>query len=89
MLTDAVELRALAYDHEHAATRAEAHGRSDWADALRSGWELAQFELAGQLRPQRWWRWRERLDALDVDALSPREALDLLYELKREAGKLP
>ena len=32
---------------------------------------------------------RERLDALDVDALSPREALDLLYELKREAGKLP
>ncbi len=32
---------------------------------------------------------RERLGALDVDALSPREALDLLYELKREAGKLP
>lgn len=32
---------------------------------------------------------RERLDALDVDALTPREALDLLYELKREAGKLP
>lgn len=32
---------------------------------------------------------RERLGTLDVDALSPREALDLLYELKREAGKLP
>ena len=32
---------------------------------------------------------RERLSTLDVDALSPREALDLLYELKREAGKLP
>lgn len=32
---------------------------------------------------------RERLNALDVDALSPREALDLLYELKREAEKLP
>jgi DNA mismatch repair protein MutS len=29
---------------------------------------------------------RERLNGLDVDALSPREALDLLYELKREAG---
>jgi DNA mismatch repair protein MutS len=29
---------------------------------------------------------RERLGGLDVDALSPREALDLLYELKREAG---
>ncbi len=31
---------------------------------------------------------RDRLEALDIDALSPREALDLLYELKREAGKL-
>ena len=32
---------------------------------------------------------RQRLAALDVDALAPREALDLLYELQREAGKLP
>jgi DNA mismatch repair protein MutS len=32
---------------------------------------------------------RDRLSGLDIDALSPREALDLLYELKREAGKLP
>ncbi len=29
---------------------------------------------------------RDRLDAIDIDALSPRDALDLLYELKREAG---
>ncbi len=29
---------------------------------------------------------RQRLGALDIDALTPREALDLLYELKREAG---
>ncbi len=35
-----------------------------WASAQASGWELAQFELASQLRPSRWWRWRERLDAL-------------------------
>ncbi len=28
---------------------------------------------------------RERLESLDLDALSPREALDLLYELKRTA----
>jgi len=35
-----------------------------WSTALASGWDLAQFELAGQLRPRRWWRWRERLDAL-------------------------
>ena len=32
---------------------------------------------------------RARLSALELDALSPREALDLLYELQREAGKLP
>ncbi len=29
---------------------------------------------------------REMLRGTDVDALSPREALALLYELKREAG---
>ncbi len=29
---------------------------------------------------------RDRLNALDIDALSPREALELLYALKREAG---
>ena len=29
---------------------------------------------------------RSRLTGLDIDALSPREALDLLYDLKREAG---
>ncbi len=32
---------------------------------------------------------RERLGALDIDALTPRGALDLLYELKREAESLP
>ena len=29
---------------------------------------------------------RERLQALDVDALTPRDALEVLYDLKREAG---
>jgi DNA mismatch repair protein MutS len=29
---------------------------------------------------------REKLSGLDIDALSPRQALDLLYELKRAAG---
>lgn len=32
-----VELRAVPYEHEAAARRAEAHGRPDWADALRTG----------------------------------------------------
>ncbi|HVR91953.1 MAG TPA: DNA mismatch repair protein MutS [Novosphingobium sp.] len=30
---------------------------------------------------------RDTLRALDVDALAPREALDMLYQLKREAGE--
>ena len=30
---------------------------------------------------------REKLGGLDIDALSPKEALDLLYDLKREAGE--
>jgi hypothetical protein len=29
---------------------------------------------------------RDRLANLDIDALSPREALELLYELKRAAA---
>jgi DNA mismatch repair protein MutS len=29
---------------------------------------------------------RDRLEALDIDALSPREALDILYELKRQTA---
>jgi predicted phosphodiesterase len=32
-----VDLRSVPYDHESAARLAEAHGRGDWADALRSG----------------------------------------------------
>jgi predicted phosphodiesterase len=32
-----VQLRAVAYDWEAAARQAEANGRGDWADALRSG----------------------------------------------------
>jgi putative phosphoesterase len=32
-----VALRATAYDHDAAARRAEANGRGDWADALRTG----------------------------------------------------
>ena len=32
---------------------------------------------------------QEAVAALDADSMSPREALDLLYELQREAGKLP
>lgn len=37
---------------------------SHWLDALSSNWNLAQFDLAGQLRQQGWMRWRQGLDAL-------------------------
>ncbi len=40
-----VQLRATAYDWEAAARQAEAHGRGDWADALRTG-------RVGRLEPQ-------------------------------------
>ncbi|MBW8754990.1 MAG: DNA mismatch repair protein MutS [Sphingomonadales bacterium] len=42
----------------------------------------AAFEAQGEVLDAL----RERLNGLDIDALSPREALELLYELKREAG---
>jgi diadenosine tetraphosphatase ApaH/serine/threonine PP2A family protein phosphatase len=32
-----VELRSVPYDHEMAALLADANGRGDWADALRTG----------------------------------------------------
>jgi len=32
-----VQLRQVSYDHEAAAQQAEANGRGDWADALRTG----------------------------------------------------
>lgn len=45
-----VELRALPYDWAAAARRAEANGRGDWADALRTGhvgrWETSKPAVA-------------------------------------------
>lgn len=45
-----VDLRALSYDWEAAARRAEANGRGDWADALRTGrvgrWETPRPAVA-------------------------------------------
>jgi len=47
-----VELRALPYDWASAANRAEANGRGDWADALRSGrvgrWEGGAMPVASR-----------------------------------------
>jgi DNA mismatch repair protein MutS len=47
--------------------------------------DLPLFAAALQAEEARRDPLRERLGAIDLDALSPREALDVLYELKREA----
>jgi DNA mismatch repair protein MutS len=50
-----------------------------FAAMLQGGGPEAEAEQGDALR--------EKLRALDVDALAPREALEILYELKREAGQ--
>ncbi|WP_202389720.1 DNA mismatch repair protein MutS [Croceibacterium soli] len=47
--------------------------------------DLPLFAAAAEAEVEQCDELRERLQGLDVDALTPREALDLLYELKREA----
>ncbi|MBB4857787.1 DNA mismatch repair protein MutS [Novosphingobium chloroacetimidivorans] len=48
--------------------------------------DLPLFAAAEAAREETCDTLRERLKEVDVDALSPREALELLYQLKREAG---
>jgi DNA mismatch repair protein MutS len=48
--------------------------------------DLPLFAVAAEARADLVDTLRERLKGLDVDALSPRDALDLLYELKLQAG---
>jgi DNA mismatch repair protein MutS len=47
--------------------------------------ELPLFAAAAAAEPEPGEPLRERLDNLDIDALSPRDALEILYELKRLA----
>ncbi len=48
--------------------------------------DLPLFAAASEAEDEQCDTLRQKLEELDVDALSPREALDRLYELKREAG---
>jgi DNA mismatch repair protein MutS len=48
--------------------------------------DLPLFAAAAEQAEEQCDELRERLQALDVDALTPKQALELLYELKRESG---
>jgi len=65
-------------------------GRAETGGIAAGLGDLPLFAAAAaELAPESRDGLRERLTALDIDALSPREALDLLYVLKREAENLP
>ncbi len=49
--------------------------------------DLPLFAAAAEAQEEQCDTLRETLRGIDVDALSPREALDMLYSLKREAGE--
>jgi DNA mismatch repair protein MutS len=61
-------------------------GRAETGGLAAGLGELPLFAAAARHDEDRGDGLRERLQSLDLDALSPREALDLLYDLKREAG---
>jgi DNA mismatch repair protein MutS len=61
-------------------------GRAETGGIAAGLGDLPLFAAAIEAAEEKLDTIRERLATLDIDALSPREALDLLYELKREAG---
>ncbi len=61
-------------------------GRAETGGLAAGLGELPLFAAAAEAVEEQCDTLRERLDVLDIDALTPREALDLLYEFKREAG---
>ncbi|MEO6040949.1 MAG: DNA mismatch repair protein MutS [Croceibacterium sp.] len=61
-------------------------GRAETGGLAAGLGELPLFAAAAQVEDVRRDGLRERLETLDLDSLSPRDALDLLYELKRAAG---
>ncbi|ABC64932.1 DNA mismatch repair protein MutS [Erythrobacter litoralis] len=63
-------------------------GREETGGLAAGLGELPLFAAALEERPEKIGdSMREKLAALDIDALSPREALDLLYALKTEASQ--
>lgn len=62
-------------------------GRAETGGLAAGLGDLPLFAAAAQQEEEAVDTLRERLGTCDVDALSPREALDLLYELKRLAAE--
>jgi len=61
-------------------------GRAETGGLAAGLGELPLFAAAAVAEEEQCDTLRETLRDLDVDALSPREALDMLYSLKRDAG---
>jgi DNA mismatch repair protein MutS len=61
-------------------------GRAETGGLAAGLGDLPLFAAAAAAQEEQCDALRDRLQVLDVDALSPREALDLLYQLKREAA---
>ena len=62
-------------------------GRAETGGLAAGLGDLPLFAVTAQAEEEKCDTLREALDALDVDSLSPREALDELYRLKAEATK--
>jgi DNA mismatch repair protein MutS len=62
-------------------------GRAETGGLAAGLGDLPLFAAAAHAEEEACDTLRETLRELDVDALTPREALDLLYSLKREAGE--
>ena len=62
-------------------------GRAETGGLAAGLGELPLFAAAADAEEEQCDALRDKLNSTDVDALSPREALDILYELKREAGE--
>jgi DNA mismatch repair protein MutS len=61
-------------------------GRAETGGLAAGLGELPLFAAAAEAEEEECDQLREELQALDVDALSPREALEVLYRLKQNAG---
>jgi DNA mismatch repair protein MutS len=64
-------------------------GRAETGGLAAGLGELPLFAAAQDAREEQCDTLREKLRDMDVDALSPRDALEVLYDLKREAGAEP